>query len=159
MNGKILILSVFTLAVLISSAHAYDQTNPANVAINYQITTNTSFTLQMPDGQTAMNFSGNRDAKLVEPTGQNIGTSTPWGIILNIGEVAQTFKIKLSAINTGTSVYVSNFSTMSPQTTLSTTASTPSGWSNIATNVAINLFARANFTNAPAGSGTLTIST
>lgn len=166
MNTKILMLLVALLTMSVPIVQA-SVPGPANIVVNYQISTITTFVVNIVSPETEMNFSGNRDAKLVEPTGQNISQSIPWATVENQGEVPQSFKVKLAALNTGTSVYVSNFSIMSPKITLTTTAVSPSGWINVPAcgnpctlpGPTVNLYAQANFTSAPAGTGTLTIST
>lgn len=175
MNTKILMLLVALLTMSVPIVQAgtppggpFNQVTPANIVVNYQINTVTTFVVNIVGTETQMNFSGNRDAKLVEPAGQVNASNISWATIENQGEVAQSFKVKLAALNTGTSIYASNFSTMSPQTTLTTTAVSPTGWTNVpacaqpctpGTGAIVNLYAKASFTNAPAGTGTLTIST
>lgn len=174
MNTKILMLLVALLTMSVPIVQATDvppptnQPNPANIVVNYQISTITTFVVHIVGTETQLNFNSSRDGKLVEPDGQNMSAAPPipWATIENQGEVVQSFKVKLAALNGGTSVYVSNSSSMSPQTTLTTTAVSPSGWASVpacaqpcSSGVIVNLYARANFTNAPAGTGTLTIST
>lgn len=169
MNTKILMVLIASL-MLVPSVYALggSQGSPVTVVVNYNISTNTQFTVTPVSGQTALNFTGNKNSLWVAPdgTGSTPTTVPPdgsvaWAVIVNNGEIAQTFKARVLVANpTGIQSYVSNATDMSGRITLATTGQSPTGWAGVAASGGtINLFARANFTNAAASSNNLEIAT
>lgn len=164
MNTKILMV-LAVLMVLAYPVSAYDQSTPANYNINYQITTNTEFTVAVVAGQTALNFSTYKTATGAQPTGQNASASppVPWATITNSpsSQMVQTFKAKLGAANpTGITTRVASDNAFSDLTTLSaTSAQSPGGWYNVAVGNSVKAYFQIDTTgSAVSGTNTLIIS-
>ncbi len=167
-NKMLIILSALILMVYPMAAYAVDQTGnaatPVAYSVNYIVTTDTSFTVTLASAspqQTAMNFTGARNKLGVEPQGQDrlIATPRPWATINNTGEVNQDFKLSLNSSNPSTiELLVSNNSDMSQNMTVTTTPSSPVGWTNVDANGGkAYLYAVANFRNTPDNPGSRTL--
>jgi hypothetical protein len=148
-----LLTSVSIMATMAILASAYSATQPATIDVYYYVPGDTSFTIAIIGGQTSMSFNpSNNSAKLVEAQGQNISQGISWGNITNSGNMAQNFSVNLSQSNLPSiNLYVSSNPSMSDQVTVDTTQKTPAGWANVNPNGLVQIYARANFTNAPGG--------
>ncbi|VVB84855.1 Bacterial Ig-like domain (group 2) [uncultured archaeon] len=165
MKNKILItLSALILLVYPMAAYAYNQATPATFSVNYTVSTDTSFTVTLASGspqQTAMNFTGARNILGVEPQGQSMSTSKPWATINNTGQVNQDFKVSLAAPGNPPTIelLISNNNLMSENIAVTTTPSSPNGWTNVAAyGGKAYLYAVANFRNTPDNPGSRTLS-
>lgn len=96
MTFVMLSLMVFSMA----GVYAYDADTPYTVTINYIIGADTSFTVELAEVETTIDFNpATTSSKDVEPDSQVSGTSTPMLTITNTGNVNLDFERGLNASN------------------------------------------------------------
>ncbi len=148
MKNKILIMLLVTSLIAYPTA-AFDQTTYGETTINYVITTNTlfSYTQTIPN---PMTFNAKKNDQMVAPEGTG-GGANAWGTITNSGD-ENTFIARLDQNNpTGFVLLISHNQNMSENIAVSTSPQSPPHWTNVPNGGIVNLYARANFNNAPNG--------
>jgi hypothetical protein len=125
MNKKLIIM--LSIAIMLASplaAYAQDMT------INYVVSSNPSFSVT---GSGIMTFTGTREAIDLEPLPQNISIPTPYAVLTNTGNVAQSFKVRVTTANpSGIVLKIASDELMTGAITVTTNAQTPPGWENVA---------------------------
>ncbi len=159
--NKIMMLSLI-ISVLIATTtpvFGYDANNPASYTVQYIIASDTSFGVSLCGSETQMNFNpATRNSKLVEPNCQAISSNQPWANITNQGNLAENFSTNLTALNPNwVDLYVASSPSMTGQVTVINTELSPTGWNNVVSGNSVELYARANFTNALGGTTSNTI--
>ena len=150
---------VISMMLLSGTASAYDAATPATYTINYIIPSDTSFTVTLVGGETSMDFNpATKDTANVEPDGQNAGTSTPWAVITNTGNLNQSFGVNTTAAQPSwVVVTLSNANTYANPITLSNVVQIPTGWTNIVALGTASIYAKATFTAAVSGTTARTL--
>lgn len=157
-QAAILLISILLMStpVLATSGSA---NTPVQYTVNYILGIDTAFTVTPAGAETSMDFNpANKNSQNVEPDSQVASTSTPWAVITNDGNVAQTFSVNLTAAQASqVSVNISNTNVYTQMILLSDTAQTPTGWASVAAAGTASLYATANFTNLPGGTTSKTL--
>ncbi len=158
MKNKILI--VMAAFMVLAYPVAAGTTVPGNSAtpvifdVKYVVTSTTTFSVTTNSPTASMDFEGNRSSKLLSPNGQVL-PGTPWAIITNTGDVAQTFTAYLNTTDPAIQLYISNAATFAGKILVQGSPQSPAGWTNVPRNPGpgntVNLFAYVNFSNAPEG--------
>lgn len=157
--NKIMMLSLIT-SVLVATAmpvFGYDANNPASYTVQYIVASDTSFGVSLCGSETQMNFNpATKNSKLVEPNCQ--ASNQPWANITNQGNLAENFSTNLTQLNPAwVDLYVGSSSSMADKVTVINTEVSPTGWNNVGPSSSVELYARANFTNAQGGTTSRTI--
>lgn len=153
--NQIMMLSVITsvLIATIIPVMGFDANNPASYTVQYIIPSDTSFIVMLADAETQMNFNPtNGSSKLVEPNNQSMSIDKPWANITNTGNIMLNFSTNLTTNNPAwVELSIGSNSAMSDKIIVDASLKSPAGWNNVAKGTTIKLFARADFTDAPSG--------
>jgi hypothetical protein len=149
---KILIAMLVSLGTMMQGL-GYDANNPASYIVNYIVPSDTSFSVLLCGSEQNMNFNPiNGSTKSVEPDCQAIASNIPWANVTNNGNVVANYTVNLESSNPAwVELTVGSDSLLTDGIIVTNTTTSPAGWMNVATNSAVQLYARADFTNAPAG--------
>lgn len=163
--NKIMMLSLIASVLIantmpvLGDTKVGDTNNAVEYTVQYIIPSDTSFSVDLCGAETQMNFNpATISSKLVEPNCQSITSNMPWANITNSGNLNENYSTNLTTLNPAwVELYVGSGSSMSDQETVINTALSPTGWNNVAPGNTVQLYARANFTNAPGGTTPRTI--
>lgn len=159
--NKIMMLSLITSVLIATtmSVLGYDTNNSASYTVQYIVASDTSFGVSLCGSETQMNFNpATKNSKLVEPNCQSISSNQPWANITNQGNTNEDFSTNLTTLNPNwVDLYVASNPSMTGKVTVNNTELSPTGWNNVASGNSVELYARANFTNASGGTTPRTI--
>jgi hypothetical protein len=161
--NKIMMLLVITsvLITTIIPVLGYDANNPASYTVQYIVPSDTSFAVSLCGAETLMKFNpANKNSKLVEVDCQNKASNQPWANITNSGNQNLNFSTNLTQSNPAwVELYIGSSPSMADQIIVTNSELSPGGWNNVAPDNVVQLFAEANFTDAPGGTtpGTIRI--
>ena len=160
MNKIMMLLIITSVSIAnIMPALGYDANNPASYTVQYIIPSDTSFTVTLVDAETQMNFNPtNGSSKLVQPNNQSIVSNKPWANITNTGNLNLNFSTNLTASNPSWVVlYIGSSTSMADKIPATNSENSPAGWNNVGLGNTVQLYAQADFTNAPSGTTSRTI--
>ena len=140
-------------------AFGFDANSPATYTVQYIIPSDTSFTVSLCGSETQMNFNpATKSSTLVEPDCQQIVSNNPWANMTNGGNINLNFSVNLTTPNPSwVELHIGSSPSMADQVTVGATQLYPTGWLDVSPGSDVQLYARANFTNAGAGTTSNTI--
>lgn len=148
MKQKILMILVMLLSL--PTVYAYNQDTPAAYNIRYQMSTDLSFTVTLPLGQTEMIFASSPGTSSADPIGQT--DTAPWAKINNTGDISRNFTMGLGSNNPLNIVLrESNVYDMTGSIILEKNPQILLGGQNLAPDTELSVFVKGNFSSVPVG--------
>ncbi len=159
-KNLVMLITLTSVSIVTTTpVFGFDANNPASYTVQYIIPSDTSYTVSLCGAETQMNFNpATKNSTLVEPNCQQIASNKPWANITNTGNLNLNFSVNLSSPNPSwVTLYVGSSPSMSDQVTVTNVQLSPAGWLNVLPNSVVQLYSRANFTNAIGGTSSNTL--